>query len=66
MKYCLNCKKSVNTARKIADMGFAEIWNDHCEECGHFIDSGFEHKKDLVFNMAKGGKVELRDINNKK
>jgi len=45
MKYCLRCKKEVNVRRNSVDIGIAIIWNDHCEECGTFIDSGFKHKK---------------------
>ena len=43
MKMCPKCNKLVNTNRKEINMGIADIWNDHCEDCGCFIDSGFEH-----------------------
>lgn len=40
MKYCLRCQKEVNVHRREVDISIAMLWNDHCEECGMFIDSG--------------------------
>ena len=48
------CNKLVNTNRKVVNIGIADIWNDHCETCGAFIDSGFEHVEDLVFDISEG------------
>ena len=59
MKYCSSCQKLVNINRMAANMGFAEIWNDNCESCGTFIDSGFEHTNDLIFDM-NSGKVSIK------
>jgi len=47
MKHCFKCQKVVNTRRISVDVGIAEIWNDHCEECGNFIDSGLLDIKKL-------------------
>lgn len=54
MKYCFNCKKEVNVSRNTFDLGIAEAWQDSCENCGSFIEGGFDHVKDLVFDMSKG------------
>ena len=54
MKYCNKCQKLVNVNRNTVNIGIADIWNDHCEECRQFIDSGFEHTKDLIFDMSEG------------
>lgn len=64
MKNCLNCNKLVNVNRNEVDIYIAVIWNDHCEECGQFIDSGFIHTKDLVFDASEGldkMKVKLKE-----
>ena len=66
MKHCLNCNKLVNVNRNEVNIGIADIWNDSCEECGLFIDSGFAHTKDLVFDMSEGidkCKVRLKEEN---
>lgn len=40
MKFCCRCQKSVNVNRNKVFIGIADIWNDHCEECGNLVDSG--------------------------
>jgi len=54
MKHCLNCNKLVNAHRNTVNIGIADIWNEHCEECGQFIDSGVEDVKDIIFDFSKG------------
>jgi hypothetical protein len=54
MKQCVKCNKLVNANRTIVNIGIADIWNDHCEECGSFIDSGFENTKSITFDLRKG------------
>ena len=41
VKYCCNCRKNVNTCRQKVNIGIADIWNDYCEVCNYFIESGF-------------------------
>ena len=54
MKYCGKCQKQVNVSRNTVDIGIAEVWQDNCEECGNFIESGVEHVKDISFDMSRG------------
>lgn len=54
MKYCSKCQKQVNVSRNTFDIGIAEAWQDSCEICNSFIESGVDHVKDLVFDMSKG------------
>ena len=51
MKYCYGCQKVVNTNRKMVHIGIADVWNEHCSECGTFLESGFDHT-DLVVPMG--------------
>jgi hypothetical protein len=44
MKYCPNCRETVNAVRCLANIGIAELWTDYCEKCSGFICSGFDHK----------------------
>jgi len=62
MKYCCKCQKTVNVYKNTVDMGFAEIWNDVCEECGNLVDSGFEHTGTLVFDL-ENEKVNVKKEN---
>ena len=54
MKFCAQCNKLVNVNRNVVNIGIADVWNEHCDECGTFIESGFDNTKDLIFDMSKG------------
>ena len=54
MKHCRNCNKLVNVNRNTVNIGIADVWNDSCEECNQFIDSGIIDVKDLIFDMSEG------------
>jgi hypothetical protein len=60
MKYCANCRKTVNTNKKLVSIGFADIWNEICEDCGYLIDSGFKHTGDLIFD----GEFKIKEKDN--
>lgn len=61
MKYCLNCQKTVNVNRTQVFIGIADIWNDHCETCGQFIDSGFVVNDHQSYELNKVYNEEKED-----
>jgi len=62
MSYCQKCKKEVNVIRNNVDIGIAECWQEHCEECNSFITSGINEVKDIVFDFSKGDcEVRFKD-----
>jgi len=58
MKYCCRCQKNVNVNRTTVNIHIADIWNDHCEECGNFVDSGFDHIEILQIDDLNKTKKE--------
>ena len=56
-EYCIKCKKPVLTVKNSVDIGIAEIWNNHCSECGNFISSG------IIVEEFKDNEIQKRSNN---
>lgn len=59
--YCPRCKKQVKGARTKVPLEFADVWNDNCEICGHFLDNGVVLKTETLDKKMQEFRKKKKD-----